>query len=196
MEMFGVQLALEELRQSKRAWVRAKREFDRNYKDMMVRLIHQAAICYMSIDQVARFSGMTRRDIRRLMRENNLDPKASKTMLSKTAAKAVQENAALLGIKPRQMDLMSPLAYLPMGSEMRERLEQERVPEHLAPSPVTYSPRSVNAMMEGDLRLFCPDGHGPLKEDDSCMVCGYRVTRITFFPDGEVEIVDLFGGSE
>lgn len=117
MDQFGVQLALEDLREVKRVWMKAKRDFDAQWMDSFIRLLHEAAINYMSVDQVSKASGLTRRRIRSIMRDHGLDPKRTKTVLSKTAAEAVQNNAAQLGVKPDQISLLSPLAYLPLGSE-------------------------------------------------------------------------------
>lgn len=122
MDKFGVELAMNELRENKRAWLAAKRQFDRAWTDSFIRLMHAGIEAFMSVDQMSKASGMTRRWIRAQMRHEGLDPKRSKTALSKAAAAAVQENAALLGIRPQEINLMSPLAYLPMGSAMREEL--------------------------------------------------------------------------
>lgn len=120
MDQFGVQLALEDLREVKRVWMKSKREFDHQWMDSFIRLLHEAAINYMSVDQVSKASGLTRRRIRSIMRDHGLDPKRTKTVLSKTAAEAVQNNAAQLGVKPDQISLLSPLAYLPLGSQAPE----------------------------------------------------------------------------
>lgn len=127
MDRFGIQLNLEHVAQAREKWAMAYAKFASEVDYMMSRLLNEAAINRLSVEQVARWSGMKPSRVRRLMRDNNLNPKQSKTLLAQTAAEALQENAALLGIEPWEMDLMSPLAYLPMGSELREQLEQAEV---------------------------------------------------------------------
>lgn len=128
MEKFGVQLNLEAVRDAKAAWDKARRQFDADVDYVMTRLLHEAAVNYMSAEQVAKASGLTVKKVRALMRGVGLNPRNSKRLLAAAAADALRDNAALLGIEPHEMDLMSPLAYLPMGSELRERLTETKEP--------------------------------------------------------------------
>lgn len=86
---------------------------------VMKRLLNEAAVHFMSAEEVAKASGLTTKRVRMLMRENNLNPKNGKRLLAKTAAATLVENAALLDVEPREFDLTSPLAYLPMGSTLK-----------------------------------------------------------------------------
>lgn len=127
MQKFDVQIALEGVREASEKWATASREFRQGREKVLARLIHEAIHNFMSIDEFAQHSGLTRKQVRDLMRRNGFDPKGGKRMLSGQAAKALSENAELLGIKPHEMDLMSPLAYLPMGADLRRELERRTV---------------------------------------------------------------------
>lgn len=126
MELFGVQLELEAVRDARAAWNKAKRQFESDVDLIMARLLNEAAVNYMSVPQISKASGLTPTKVRALMRKHNLNPKRGKRALAAAAATALQENSALLGIEPHEMDLMSPLAYLPMGSELRQELSETK----------------------------------------------------------------------
>lgn len=125
MHKFGVQLALEEIRDARARWSEATKEFNQGAEFVLVRLIHEAARNYMSVEDVSKFSGLSTKRVRALMREVGLNPRDGKNLLSKKAAEALNENAALMGIDPSQMDLMSPLAYLPMGKALRDKFQTQ-----------------------------------------------------------------------
>lgn len=127
MKKFDVQIALEGINEATTAWAKARIKFNSDITYLMSRLLNEAAVNFMSAEEVARYSGMTVKRVRILMRANGLDPKKGKRLLAKQAAEALSENAALLGIEPHEMDLMSPLAYLPMGSDLRKFLETKTV---------------------------------------------------------------------
>jgi hypothetical protein len=134
---FDVQIALEGIAEAKSTWAQAKAKFDADVEYMMGRLLHEAARNYMSDREVAKHSGSTVKRVRDLMRSCGLNPRDGKTLLSQKAATALSENAALLGVEPHEMDLMSPLAYLPMGSVMKREL-QERSVSQVTEFPETY----------------------------------------------------------
>jgi len=127
MKKFDVQIALEGVAEARTRWTAAKREFDEGVNKVMGRLLHEAAANYMSVEEVARYSGLSKLQVRSMMRLNRLDPRDGKTLLAKHAAEALSSNAELLGIAPHEMDLMSPLAYLPMGRELRQQLTDKTV---------------------------------------------------------------------
>lgn len=108
---------------------RAKRiaEFDSGVAAVMSRLLHEAARNYMSVEEVAKAGGFTVKRVRQMMRDVGLNPRDGKNLLSKKAAEALSNNAALLGVEPGEMDLMSPLAYLPMGEQLRRELQDKTV---------------------------------------------------------------------
>jgi len=122
MDRFGVQLALEKVAADREQWAAARTTFNAQVEPVMSRLIYEAVANRMSIEQIAAASGLTTKRVRVLMRDSGLDPKKGRGVLSQAAASALRENAALLDIDPLQMDLTSPLAYLPMGQELRETL--------------------------------------------------------------------------
>lgn len=127
MKKFDVQIALEGVRDAKSQWARAVRTFNADVEKVLVRLLHEASANYMSPEEVARHSGLSPKRVRDLMRANGLNPRDGKRVLAASAAKALAENAELLGIRPHDMDLMSPLAYLPMGSQMKQALTDKAV---------------------------------------------------------------------
>lgn len=127
MDRFGVQLALETMNEAAAEWKSAFKKFSEEFEKVMTRLMFEGMANGMSVEQFAQASGMTPKAVRGLMRKKGLDPKRGKRFLSHAAAEALAENAALLGIEPNQMDLRSPLAYLPMGSQLRDKLDSEAV---------------------------------------------------------------------
>lgn len=122
MDGMGVSLALEQVAEATKKYETAMKEFRTNVNKVLARLIHEAIANGMSIEQFSSYSGMTIKQVRALMRNNGLDPKNGKNFLAHSAALALQENADLLGVDISEMDLTSPLAYLPMGSELRDSL--------------------------------------------------------------------------
>lgn len=127
MQKFDVQIALEGVREARGLWSKAMRKFQSDVEKVMTRLLHEAAANFMSVEEVARHSGMSPKRVRSMMREAGLNPRDGKTLLSKQAAEALASNADLLGIAPHEMDLMSPLAYLPAGSELRQQITDKSV---------------------------------------------------------------------
>ncbi len=126
MKRSEVETAFENLRDAKGAWAQRHREFNDGVAQIMRLLMHEAAVNYMSHHDVARMSGYSVKRVRDLMRAAGLNPRDGKRLLSQKAAEALANNAALMGIEPGEMDLMSPLAYLPMGSVMKRELAESR----------------------------------------------------------------------
>lgn len=126
MKKTDVLIALERVDAAHRAWTQARIEFLSGSNAVMNLLVHEAAANYMSVDDIAKASGFTAKRVREMMRNAGLDPKNGKRLLSQKAAEALATNAALMGIEPGDMDLMSPLAYLPMGSKMKRELQDAR----------------------------------------------------------------------
>lgn len=125
MQKFDVTIRMEKVAEARAKWTASKREFDEAVNKVMGRLLNEAAVAFMSVDEVSKASGLSKLQVRNLMRANGLDPRDGKALLAKSAAKALDENAALLGIDPVDMDLTSPLAYLPMGDALRRELQSE-----------------------------------------------------------------------
>lgn len=98
--------------------------FQADVDTIVSRLLYEALIQRMSVEQISAASGIPPRTVRAMIREKGLKASTSKGVLSRQAADALHENAALLGIEPGEFDLMSPLAYLPMGEKMRKELEE------------------------------------------------------------------------
>jgi len=119
--------ALVSVRVAKAQWAVAQTKFNSDVEAVMSRLLHEAAVARMSDAEVANASGFTVKRVRMIMRAIGLNPRDGKNLLSAKAGEALANNAALLGIEPRDMDLMSPLAYLPMGEEMKRALQDKAV---------------------------------------------------------------------
>lgn len=122
-------------------------KFQSDVSAVMRRLLHEAAANLMSVEEVARDSGYTVKRIRQMMRDIGLNPTAGRNLLSKKAAEALATNADLMGIEPSEMDLMSPLAYLPMGEQLRRQLQDSTV------SQVTALDEVGRAEVSGNVRL-------------------------------------------
>lgn len=127
MNRTETEAALEQVGVAHMQWNDAKVDLTIQTNRIMRRLIHEAIANRMSADDVARLSGYTVKRVRDIMRTYDLDPKSGKQLLSRKAAEALANNAELLGIEPSEMDLMSPLAYLPAGSELRKQMAAEQV---------------------------------------------------------------------
>jgi hypothetical protein len=127
MLQFEVELALQEVAQEVQKWKVAYHDFLQGVNRVMDRLIHEAVANRMSVEQIAGLSGLTKHRIRRQMKQMGLDYRTSKTALAHSAAEALKNNAALLGVDPLDMDLSSPLAYLPGGSQLRTKMQSEAV---------------------------------------------------------------------
>jgi hypothetical protein len=125
MEKFDVVIGLERLADARAKWNKGRREFDTGYYRVLARLVHEGARAYMSDREMAKALGVTTAVVRNFMRSQGLGRVHGKRALSEAAAKALRENAALLGVKPHEMDLTSPLAYLPMGSDLRSQLQDQ-----------------------------------------------------------------------
>jgi len=119
--------ALVKVRVAKAQWAVAQTKFNSDVEAIMTRLLHEAAVARMSDTEVANASGFTVKRIRMIMRVIGLNPRDGKNLLSAKAAEALANNATLLGIEPSEMDLMSPLAYLPMGEQMKRELQEKTV---------------------------------------------------------------------
>lgn len=126
MTQDDVREALAELKDARSQWGKAHEKFNIAAEKVAIRLIHEAVAARMSVEDVARIGGLTPKRVRTLMRQAGLDPRNGKGMLAENAAAALTENAALIGIDPKQMDLTSPLAYLPMGDSLRHEIIHSR----------------------------------------------------------------------
>lgn len=127
MKQFEIEMALEALAEARATWAKAITKFNADVEQVMGRLLREAAANRMSVEHVARAGGFTPKRVRVLMRNHGLDPKNGRTLLAQQAAEALAENAALMGVEPHEVDLMSPLAYLPMGEQMRRALNPRGV---------------------------------------------------------------------
>lgn len=123
MKMNDVISGLEQMRAAREAWGKGRTEFFAGYDLLFSRYIYEACANFMSAHDVANALGVSPRTVRERMRVLGLDPKGGKRALNAKASEAMVENAALMGIDPKDMDLTSPLAYLPMGSELRQKLQ-------------------------------------------------------------------------
>lgn len=108
--------------ETRAAWSRAERKFRQEYEYVMRHLLHEAAYNMMSVEQVGKAANLTPKQVRSMMRRFNLNPKHERKMLSRRAAEALRYNSELMGISPEEMDFTSPLAYLPMGDQLRAEL--------------------------------------------------------------------------
>jgi len=127
MKMTDVLEGLRQMREAREAWGRGRTEFFAAYDIMLTRYMYEAFANSMSVEHIANALNVTPKTIRTKMRSLNLDPRAGVRALNKAASQAMLDNAALMGIDPRDMDLTSPLAYLPMGSDLRRKLDEQRL---------------------------------------------------------------------
>lgn len=134
-------------------WDVAIARFQSEIKRVRIALVTEAVAHRMSASQVSEISDLNVTQVRRVMRAAGLDPKWGQGLLAKQAASALIENANLLGIDPKDMDLTSPLAYLPMGEELRAVLEAkaEKVEEPVMLTPGTVLTAALDRDTEGNI---------------------------------------------
>lgn len=126
MDNAAVIATLNEIRDAKAKWAAAVTKFNADAEYVLKHLIREAAHNRMSAEQVAAASGYTVKRVRAVMREIGLNPRDGKALLEKKAAEALAANADLLGVKPGEIDLTSPLAYLPAGSLLKDAVHDQR----------------------------------------------------------------------
>lgn len=122
MYRYEIEQQLTEVTQARRAWAKAQAKFQSDADAVMSRLLHEALARRMSIEQIARYADVPTKRVRRWMREAGLNPDHNRSVVTKQAAENLANNAALLGVEPTEIDLMSPLAYLPAGQELRQAI--------------------------------------------------------------------------
>lgn len=118
MNKFEIVINLEHIAEQRNKWNAAYNEFGKAVDQSMRRLIHEAAAQRMSVFEVSKAVGMAPSQIKTRMRAMNLNPTTGKTLLSRQAAAVLESNAEIMGIKPHEIDLMSPLVYLPAGKDV------------------------------------------------------------------------------
>lgn len=153
MKKFDIQMALGAVAEAKAKWAKHRAEFESGVDAVMFRLLHEAAANYMSAEEVARASGFTTAQIKKRMKAMGMNPVSGKRLLAKQAAEALATNSAILGIEPHEMDLMSPLAYLPAGSLLRQEIQANGVSDinpciHLEPEQYERLARWVEAAQD------------------------------------------------
>lgn len=160
MQKFDVVIALEGVAEAKAAVAKGVTKANSDIAYVMSRLIHEAARNFMSAEEVAKASGFTVKRVRQMMRDAGLDPKKGKRLLSKTAAEALANNAALMGIEPHEMDLMSPLAYLPMGEKMKRELQDKTVSQvhEVSGNDWDESGEKMYNALANDIYVSMPEG--------------------------------------
>lgn len=145
----------------------AKAGTEAEIERVVTRLLHECLAKRMSPEHIAKMAGWPVQEVRTAMRARGIEPKRGKTVLAKQSASALIDNAHLLGIEPEEMDLTSPLAYLPMGKELREFLETNPV----KPAPAVRPEQSV--VSEG---LWCESCETFEYEEPvsfgCCLLCG------------------------
>lgn len=175
MEKFDVDMGLERLAEARQQWVVGRREFDAGYDRVLAVLLHEAVRVYMSVADIARALNVPRFRVRDLLRGHGLNPRDGKRVLSDQAAKALRENAELLGIKPHEMDLTSALAYLPMGEALRKEL-QEKTVSQVTEFPETEEPDFTVPMAERACQCKVPVSTGSLNGGvEVCAWCSYII---------------------
>lgn len=160
-----VELALNEVAEEKKKWAVAYQDFRRGCDHVLNRLIHEAIANWMSVEQIAKAAHMTPAAVRLHMRRQGLNPKHGRKALAHAAAEALRTNAALLGVDPLDMDLSSPLAYLPGGSQLQTKMQSEAV-------------KGVKDLDETYCQCEIPQLSGSLNGGmEICLTCGWEVPK-------------------
>lgn len=119
MERHAVLAEMNRIREATAQWTEARKNFNADVDKMLDRLILEAAQHRFSVTDLAGALGLTPRATRALMRAKGINPKYSSLFLSHHASRTLQANAEILGVDPSEIDLLSPLAYLPAGSKLK-----------------------------------------------------------------------------
>lgn len=127
MDRESVRRTLSRVRASRDEWSTAKAKHDSDVAYVMQRTVNEAIRNRMSVEEIATHAGMSVKAVRAYMRDIGLTTR-SVGLLSKQAAENLESNAALMGIDPREMDLASPLAYLPAGRYLRDTVNDQTAP--------------------------------------------------------------------
>jgi hypothetical protein len=180
MKMLTVVAGLERMREAREAWGKGRTEFFSAYDLLLRRYIYEGCANYMGATQIAKALGVSPRTIREKMRALGLDPKAGKRALNSKASEAMLENAALMGIEPSEMDLTSPLAYLPMGSQLRQQLQDQALADSRAIEEPEVSRNAPLTDEEWDAIVDCSGEEGYDTEKAEALWPGFTK------PGGEV----------
>lgn len=158
MNQQEITAALGDLREARAKWHKGRTDFLATYNTLLSRLIYEALANFMGEPHIAVALGVTRSSVRAHMRGMGLDPRAGQRALNAKASDAMLENAALMQIDPKDMDLTSPLAYLPMGKDLRKQL-QDRTVRLVDPDDESVSGNVTDAEWEAlaDLAEESPD---------------------------------------
>lgn len=165
MQKQAVQLALESIREARGQWAKAQTEFNAGLAASMRFLLFESARNYMAPEEVSRHSGLTVKRVRALMREYGLNPRDGKRVLSASAARALTENAELLGIDPSEMDLTSPLAYLPMGKHLRDTLREQTISRVIELPDIAEAREALDRLFDQAVNTAGRDGVARVTED-------------------------------
>lgn len=156
MKTHEITASLREVGAAVRTWRRAYREFNEQKDRVLKHLLMEAAFQRMSLDEAALAADLPLAGLRPIAKEMELNTKRGRSLLTRQAAETLAANAAFLGVDQTEMDLMSPLAYLPMGSGLRQFLETEAT-------------QGVAAKMDDDERAY--KGLVLLRELGFCTEC-------------------------
>lgn len=137
MNKFDVVIALEKLRDQRREWYAAHAEFRKGHDTVLKVLLLHAAKNKMSVADIAHVLSISRGDVRKRMKALGLNQRDGIRLMAEHAAKALAENTELLGVDVHQI-MTSPLAYLPMGDQMRRELEMKTAPPVTEIGPVVH----------------------------------------------------------
>lgn len=166
MQVPEITVALGQVAQAQRQFTETAKQWRETFDKTMKRLVYEAAANRLSVEDVSRASNLSPSRVRSIMRANHLNPKMGKNLLAQTASEALRGNAELLGITPDQMDLMSPLAYLPAGSVLRQAVTDNV----LAGSVVTALPETLAE--DGTWCLGCRLFEDIDFHNSMCRACG------------------------
>lgn len=127
MKREHIRATFEKINEAHQQWKTEQGKMRSEADRVLTRLLHECLAKRMSPEHIAEMAGWHVKDVRAAMRARGIEPKAGKGTLAKASASALIDNANLLGIEPEEMDLTSPLAYLPMGDTLKQFLETNPV---------------------------------------------------------------------
>lgn len=97
---------------------RVAKRYEAERDRALLPLVLEGARLRLSAKRMAAYAGVTQGRIKSILRRTGIDGR-NISMVAEQTEKVLEHNAALLDVDITQIDLMSPLAYIPAGPGLR-----------------------------------------------------------------------------
>jgi len=117
-----IRSGLRQIGQARAAWHEGITNFRASVEGITDRFLVEAARDRIAVHEVARLLGVRPAWVRSRMRDIGFETGRSEAALSRQAHAIIERNAEILGIDIKDIDLTSPLAYLPAGKDLLKQI--------------------------------------------------------------------------